>query len=39
MDADANLLDVYMSKLRTKLEAPLGEPLFKTFRGVGYKLL
>jgi len=39
MDADANLLDVYMSKLRTKLEGPLGEPLFKTFRGVGYKLL
>lgn len=38
-DADANLLDVYMSKLRTKLEVPLGEPLFKTFRGVGYKLL
>lgn len=38
-DADANLLDVYMSKLRSKLEAPLGEPLFKTFRGVGYKLL
>lgn len=38
-DADANLLDVYMSKLRAKLEAPLGEPLFKTFRGVGYKLL
>jgi DNA-binding response OmpR family regulator len=39
MDADANLLDVYMSKLRAKLETPLGEPLFKTFRGVGYKLL
>ena len=39
MDADANLLDVYMSKLRMKLEVPLGEPLFKTFRGVGYKLL
>ncbi|HEY5777809.1 MAG TPA: response regulator transcription factor [Terrimicrobiaceae bacterium] len=38
-DADANLLDVYMSKLRSKLEVPRGEPLFKTFRGVGYKLL
>jgi hypothetical protein len=37
-DADTNLLDVYRSKLGTKLEVPLGEPLFKTPRGVGYKL-
>jgi DNA-binding response OmpR family regulator len=38
-DVDTNLLDVYMSRLRAKLEtAPLG-PLFKTVRGVGYQLL
>lgn len=38
-DVDTNLLDVYMSKLRAKLESPGGEPLFKTLRGVGYQLL
>jgi len=37
--ADTNLLDVYMSRLRNKLEAGLGEPLFKTLRGVGYQLV
>jgi two-component system copper resistance phosphate regulon response regulator CusR/two-component system response regulator QseB len=38
-DVDANLLDVYMSRLRAKLENPSGAPLFKTVRGVGYQLL
>jgi two-component system copper resistance phosphate regulon response regulator CusR/two-component system response regulator QseB len=38
-DVDANLLDVYMSRLRAKLEAASGTPLFKTVRGVGYQLL
>lgn len=38
-DVDANLLDVYMSKLRAKLEKPGGTPFFKTVRGVGYQLL
>ena len=33
------LLDVYMSKLRSKLESPGGKPLFKTVRGVGYQLI
>ena len=37
-DVDANLLDVYMSKLRAKLETEGARPLFKTVRGVGYKL-
>jgi two-component system copper resistance phosphate regulon response regulator CusR/two-component system response regulator QseB len=37
-DVDTNLLDVYMSRLRSKLEEP-GKPLFKTVRGVGYQLL
>lgn len=37
-DLDANLLDVYMRRLRKKL-APCGtEPVFKTIRGVGYQL-
>ena len=38
-DVDTNLLDVYMSKLRTKLEADSAKPLFKTVRGVGYQML
>jgi DNA-binding response OmpR family regulator len=37
-DVDTNLLDVYMSRLRTKLETS-AKPLFKTVRGVGYQLL
>jgi DNA-binding response OmpR family regulator len=37
-DADANLLDVYMSRLRAKLESPAAQPFFRTIRGVGYKL-
>src|ERR1700680_3469056 len=35
-DDEANLLDVYMSRLRAKFEAIEGAPLFKTVRGVGY---
>jgi DNA-binding response OmpR family regulator len=38
-DVDTNLLDVYMSRLRAKLETTSGKPLFKTVRGVGYQLL
>jgi DNA-binding response OmpR family regulator len=38
-DVDTNLLDVYMSKLRTKLETDSAKPLFKTVRGVGYQML
>ena len=38
-DIDTNLLDVYMSRLRSKLEAADMSPLFKTVRGVGYQLL
>jgi len=38
-DVDTNLLDVYMSKLRAKLEAAPDKQLFKTMRGVGYQLL
>jgi DNA-binding response OmpR family regulator len=37
-DVDTNLLDVYMSRLRAKLETQ-GRTLFKTVRGVGYQLL
>ena len=36
---ESKLLDVYMSKLRGKLEKEGCEPLFKTVRGVGYQLL
>ncbi len=38
-DVDTNLLDVYMSRLRAKLETSPAKPLFKTVRGVGYQLL
>jgi DNA-binding response OmpR family regulator len=38
-DVDTNLLDVYMSRLRAKLETTPEKPLFKTVRGVGYQLL
>jgi DNA-binding response OmpR family regulator len=38
-DVDTNLLDVYMSKLRAKLEASPEKLLFRTVRGVGYHFL
>ncbi len=38
-EVDTNLLDVYMSKLRAKLEPSPERPRFKTIRGVGYQLL
>jgi two-component system copper resistance phosphate regulon response regulator CusR/two-component system response regulator QseB len=37
-DVDTNLLEVYMSRLRNKLETG-GKVLFKTVRGVGYQML
>jgi len=38
-DIDTNLLDVYMSRLRGKLEPAFDKPLFKTVRGVGYQMI
>jgi DNA-binding response OmpR family regulator len=38
-DVDTNLLDVYMSRLRSKLETTSGRQVFKTVRGIGYQLL
>ncbi|CAN5424202.1 heavy metal response regulator transcription factor [soil metagenome] len=38
-DVDTNLLDVYMSRLRSKFDATPDKPMFKTVRGVGYQLL
>jgi DNA-binding response OmpR family regulator len=38
-DVDTNLLDVYMSKLRGKLEGGSAKSHFRTVRGVGYQLL
>ncbi|MDE2486838.1 MAG: response regulator transcription factor [Alphaproteobacteria bacterium] len=38
-DVDMNLLDVFMSRLRGKLETALGRPVFRTVRGIGYRLL
>jgi len=38
-DVDTNLLDVYMSRLRAKLETTPDKVYFKTVRGIGYQLL
>lgn len=38
-DVDSNLLEVYMSRLRAKLERQPGTPVFETIRGMGYKLI
>ncbi len=38
-DLDTNLLDVYMSRLRAKLDRSQPRAFFKTVRGVGYQLL
>jgi DNA-binding response OmpR family regulator len=38
-DVDANLLDVYMSRLRAKVALHTDRPVFKTVRGIGYQLL
>jgi len=35
---DTNLLDVYMSRLRCKLDSGVDTSVFKTVRGVGYQL-
>lgn len=37
-DMDTNLIDVYVRRLRVKLETPGSEPLIKTVRGTGYQL-
>ena len=36
-DMETNLIDVYVRRLRMKLETPGGEPLIKTVRGSGYQ--
>ena len=38
-DLDTNLLDVYMRRLRKKLESTPEKQLFKTLRGVGYEMI
>ena len=38
-DLDANLIDVYMRRLRKKIEASSDAPIFKTLRGVGYEMI
>ena len=37
-DMETNLIDVYVRKLRVKLEADPGAPVIRTLRGVGYSL-
>jgi len=38
-DLDTNLLDVYMRRLRKKLDSTPDKQLFKTLRGVGYQMV
>ena len=38
-DLDTNLLDVYMRRLRKKLESTPDKQYFKTLRGVGYEMI
>lgn len=38
-DLDTNLLDVYMRRLRKKLELTPEKQFFKTLRGVGYEMI
>ena len=38
-DLETNLIDVYVRRLRRKLEQPKGEPLIRTIRGTGYQLV
>lgn len=37
-DLETNLIDVYVRRLRQKLERPRGEPFIRTVRGTGYQL-
>jgi DNA-binding response OmpR family regulator len=37
-DLETNLIDVYVRRLRRKLEEPTDPPLIKTVRGTGYEL-
>ena len=37
-DLETNLIDVYIRRLRRKLEASPGRPVIKTVRGSGYQL-
>ena len=37
-DPQTNVIDVHISKLRQKIDAPFDKPLLHTLRGVGYRL-
>jgi two-component system OmpR family response regulator len=38
-DGDPNILEVYISYLRRKVDQPFGRPLITTVRGIGYRLV
>jgi DNA-binding response OmpR family regulator len=37
-DPASNVIDVYIARLRKKVDAPGEAPLFETIRGAGYRL-
>jgi DNA-binding response OmpR family regulator len=36
---DPNIVEVYVSSLRRKLDAPFGRRTIQTVRGIGYRLV
>jgi two-component system OmpR family response regulator len=37
-DPQTNIIDVHISRLRTKIDKPFDRPLLHTIRGAGYRL-
>jgi two-component system OmpR family response regulator len=37
-DPQTNVIDVHISRLRSKIEKDFGEPLLRTVRGAGYMM-
>jgi DNA-binding response OmpR family regulator len=37
-DGDPNIVEVYVRRLRRKIDEPFAEPLIATVRGAGYRL-
>jgi DNA-binding response OmpR family regulator len=37
-DGAPNVVEVYIARLRRKVDAPSGEPLIETVRGAGYRV-
>ena len=38
LEKETNIVDVYINRLRKKIDLPFNKPLIHTVRGFGYKL-